>query len=165
MAVYRQTRGVWSSHALTYSRVRSWISNTSVCLHQPHPHGLNHGWRWLAQILNMEPLADITATILFDVLEVKSSFCIWFVLIIAYTQYLLHDYVCFGMSVSLGLWKCLNETISRAVLETHIAYLWRILPKVLIPVLVKTFPYFIANVCLRKAKKLASKSSFCPSVC
>ncbi|KAI2661990.1 Nucleoporin GLE1 [Labeo rohita] len=35
----------------------------------PHPHGLNHGWRWLAQILNMEPLADITATILFDFLE------------------------------------------------------------------------------------------------
>ncbi|XP_059379371.1 mRNA export factor GLE1-like isoform X2 [Carassius carassius] len=35
-----------------------------------HPHGLNHGWRWLAQILNMEPLADITATILFDFLEV-----------------------------------------------------------------------------------------------
>lgn len=36
----------------------------------PHPHGLNHGWRWLAQILNMEPLADVTATILFDFLEV-----------------------------------------------------------------------------------------------
>lgn len=35
-----------------------------------HPHGLNHGWRWLAQILNMEPLADVTATILFDFLEV-----------------------------------------------------------------------------------------------
>ncbi|XP_056320133.1 mRNA export factor GLE1 isoform X1 [Danio aesculapii] len=36
----------------------------------PHPHGLNNGWRWMAQILNMEPLADITATILFDFLEV-----------------------------------------------------------------------------------------------
>ncbi|XP_037684907.1 nucleoporin GLE1-like [Choloepus didactylus] len=35
-----------------------------------HPHGLNHGWRWLAQILNMEPLADVTATLLFDFLEV-----------------------------------------------------------------------------------------------
>ncbi|XP_047238275.1 mRNA export factor GLE1 [Girardinichthys multiradiatus] len=33
-------------------------------------HGLNHGWRWLAQMLNMEPLADITATLLFDFLEV-----------------------------------------------------------------------------------------------
>ncbi|NWX89512.1 GLE1 protein, partial [Nothoprocta ornata] len=35
-----------------------------------HPHGLNHGWRWLAQMLNMEPLADVTATLLFDFLEV-----------------------------------------------------------------------------------------------
>ncbi|XP_068166957.1 mRNA export factor GLE1 [Antennarius striatus] len=34
------------------------------------PHGLNHGWRWLAQMLNMEPLADITATVLLDFLEV-----------------------------------------------------------------------------------------------
>ncbi|XP_054440261.1 mRNA export factor GLE1 isoform X2 [Pteronotus mesoamericanus] len=37
---------------------------------QVHPHGLNHGWRWLAQILNMEPLSDVTATLLFDFLEV-----------------------------------------------------------------------------------------------
>ncbi|CAL8293928.1 unnamed protein product [Gadus morhua 'NCC'] len=36
----------------------------------PGPHGLNHGWRWLAQMLNMEPLADVTATLLFDFLEV-----------------------------------------------------------------------------------------------
>ncbi|XP_021047987.1 nucleoporin GLE1 [Mus pahari] len=35
-----------------------------------HPHGLNHGWRWLAQVLNMEPLSDVTATLLFDFLEV-----------------------------------------------------------------------------------------------
>ncbi|NXC44793.1 GLE1 protein, partial [Penelope pileata] len=35
-----------------------------------HPHGLNNGWRWFAQILNMEPLADVTATLLFDFLEV-----------------------------------------------------------------------------------------------
>ncbi|XP_023834241.1 mRNA export factor GLE1 isoform X1 [Salvelinus sp. IW2-2015] len=36
----------------------------------PAPHGLNNGWRWLAQMLNMEPLADVTATLLFDFLEV-----------------------------------------------------------------------------------------------
>ncbi|XP_075041228.1 mRNA export factor GLE1 [Mixophyes fleayi] len=35
-----------------------------------HPHGLNHGWRWLAQMLNIEPLADVTATLLYDFLEV-----------------------------------------------------------------------------------------------
>ncbi|XP_025060780.1 spectrin alpha chain, non-erythrocytic 1 isoform X6 [Alligator sinensis] len=38
-----------------------------------HPHGLNHGWRWLAQMLNMEPLADVTATLLFDFLEVSGN--------------------------------------------------------------------------------------------
>ncbi|KAI5932414.1 Nucleoporin GLE1 [Manis javanica] len=35
-----------------------------------YPHILNHGWHWLAQILNMEPLLDVTATLLFDFLEV-----------------------------------------------------------------------------------------------
>uniref|UniRef100_A0A8C0IGF1 mRNA export factor GLE1 n=1 Tax=Bubo bubo TaxID=30461 RepID=A0A8C0IGF1_BUBBB len=35
-----------------------------------HPHGLNYGWHWLAQMLNMEPLADVTATLLLDFLEV-----------------------------------------------------------------------------------------------
>uniref|UniRef100_A0A8C9U339 mRNA export factor GLE1 n=1 Tax=Scleropages formosus TaxID=113540 RepID=A0A8C9U339_SCLFO len=35
-----------------------------------NPHGLSNGWRWLAQMLNMEPLADVTATLLFDFLEV-----------------------------------------------------------------------------------------------
>ena len=33
-------------------------------------HSLNHGWRWLAQMLNMKPVPDITATLLFDFLEV-----------------------------------------------------------------------------------------------
>lgn len=37
---------------------------------QTHPHGLNQGWRWLAQILNMEPLPELTATLLYDFLEV-----------------------------------------------------------------------------------------------
>ncbi|XP_028312978.1 nucleoporin GLE1-like isoform X2 [Gouania willdenowi] len=37
---------------------------------EPVPHGLNHGWRWLAQVLNMAPVVDITATLLYDFLEV-----------------------------------------------------------------------------------------------
>ncbi|OXB72165.1 UNVERIFIED_CONTAM: hypothetical protein H355_000882 [Colinus virginianus] len=35
-----------------------------------HPHGLSYGWRWLAQMVNMEPLVDVTATLLFNFLEV-----------------------------------------------------------------------------------------------
>ncbi|CAB1319607.1 unnamed protein product [Coregonus sp. 'balchen'] len=41
----------------------------------PDPHGMNHSWRWLAQMLNMAPLADVTATLLFDFLEVIKSIC------------------------------------------------------------------------------------------
>ncbi|XP_059714112.1 mRNA export factor GLE1-like [Haemorhous mexicanus] len=35
-----------------------------------HPHGLGYGWRWLAQMLNLEPRADVTAALLLDFLEV-----------------------------------------------------------------------------------------------
>ncbi|XP_065593625.1 mRNA export factor GLE1 [Cyrtonyx montezumae] len=35
-----------------------------------HPHGLSYGWRWLAQMVNMEPVVDVTATLLFNFLEV-----------------------------------------------------------------------------------------------
>uniref|UniRef100_A0A8C3M647 mRNA export factor GLE1 n=1 Tax=Chrysolophus pictus TaxID=9089 RepID=A0A8C3M647_CHRPC len=35
-----------------------------------HPHGLSYGWCWLAQMLNMEPLVVVTATLLYDFLEV-----------------------------------------------------------------------------------------------
>ncbi|CAG09648.1 unnamed protein product, partial [Tetraodon nigroviridis] len=40
---------------------------------QPPPHGLNHGWRWLAQMLNMEPVSGITATLIFEFLEASRS--------------------------------------------------------------------------------------------
>ncbi|XP_077377691.1 mRNA export factor GLE1 isoform X1 [Festucalex cinctus] len=58
-------------------------------------HGLNHGWRWLAQMLNMEPIADITATLLFDFLEVCGHALLqsyqgqfWKVLMLLKEQYL-----------------------------------------------------------------------------
>ena len=37
---------------------------------RPHPHGLEHGWAWLARVLNMEPHPSLTATALYDLLEV-----------------------------------------------------------------------------------------------
>lgn len=59
-----------------------------------HPHGLNHAWHWLAQTLNMEPLSDITATLLFDFLEVCGNAMIkqyqdqfWKLLILIKDQY------------------------------------------------------------------------------
>jgi len=38
-----------------------------------HPHGLGHLWRWLASTMNMEPINDVTATLVYDVLEVSGS--------------------------------------------------------------------------------------------
>lgn len=35
-----------------------------------HPHGTEHAWIWLSRVLNMEPELDITATMLFDFLQV-----------------------------------------------------------------------------------------------
>ncbi|XP_077334824.1 mRNA export factor GLE1 [Lithobates pipiens] len=46
------------------------IRNAFGTVQSHHPHGLNYGWRWLAQMLNLEPVVDITATLLYDFLEV-----------------------------------------------------------------------------------------------
>ncbi|XP_071576589.1 uncharacterized protein Gle1 isoform X1 [Temnothorax nylanderi] len=43
---------------------------------KPHPHGLQHAWRWLAVVLNIEPRADICdlcATLILDMLEVAGN--------------------------------------------------------------------------------------------
>ncbi|XP_056320134.1 mRNA export factor GLE1 isoform X2 [Danio aesculapii] len=76
----------------------------------PHPHGLNNGWRWMAQILNMEPLADITATILFDFLEVCGNALMkqyrgqfWKLILIINEEYF-PRYLCF---VSILHFKCI----------------------------------------------------------
>lgn len=37
---------------------------------EAHARGLHHGWCWLSKVLNMEPLSAVTATLLFDFLEV-----------------------------------------------------------------------------------------------
>ncbi len=36
----------------------------------PHPHGIHNGWTWLVRLINMEPRETVTATVLFDFLEV-----------------------------------------------------------------------------------------------
>jgi nucleoporin GLE1 len=39
-----------------------------------HPHGLGNIWAWLCAQLNMRPIHDVTATLIFDVLEVAGHF-------------------------------------------------------------------------------------------
>ena len=41
---------------------------------QNHPHGLGNIWRVLSSTMNLEPLNDITATILYDILSVTGAF-------------------------------------------------------------------------------------------
>ncbi|XP_061408077.1 mRNA export factor GLE1-like isoform X1 [Lethenteron reissneri] len=38
-----------------------------------HPHGVSHGWSWLTRVLDMEPMANVTPTVLFRFLEVAGS--------------------------------------------------------------------------------------------
>ena len=35
-----------------------------------HPHGLEYAWSWFSQVLNLDPEPDITATMLYDFLQV-----------------------------------------------------------------------------------------------
>ena len=51
-------------------RLYAAILQTSSHPH-PHPHGLEHGWAWFARVLNMEPHPTLTATALYDMLEVS----------------------------------------------------------------------------------------------
>ncbi|XP_046389622.1 mRNA export factor GLE1 [Ischnura elegans] len=41
--------------------------------HNPHPHGVENGWRWMAATLNLKPQPDICASLLFDFLEVAGN--------------------------------------------------------------------------------------------
>ncbi|XP_005107179.1 nucleoporin GLE1 [Aplysia californica] len=36
----------------------------------PHPQGLEHAWRWLARVLDLEPQPDVTAALIHDMLSV-----------------------------------------------------------------------------------------------
>ncbi|XP_013383665.1 nucleoporin GLE1 [Lingula anatina] len=40
---------------------------------QPHPHGVEKGWEWLCNVLNLDPRPDITATLLLNFLVVAGS--------------------------------------------------------------------------------------------
>ena len=71
---------------------------------RPHPHGLEHGWAWLARVLNMEPHPTLTATAIGDFLEVKN-----------------HSYRAFPLSYLDSLWSCfsLTQTAGHALLRKY----------------------------------------------
>lgn len=40
---------------------------------QPHPQGIENGWIWLTNFLNLDPMPDICPTLLLEFLEVAGS--------------------------------------------------------------------------------------------
>lgn len=38
-----------------------------------HPHGIDNGWIWLTNMLNLDPLADICATLIHEFLSIVGA--------------------------------------------------------------------------------------------
>nr|XP_057926065.1 mRNA export factor GLE1 [Doryrhamphus excisus] len=90
-------------------------------------HGLNHGWRWLAQMLNMEPIADITATLLFDFLEVCGHALLknyqgqfWKLILLLKEQYLTRIEA-ITSSGQMGSVSRLRHFLEKSLQERHIS--------------------------------------------
>ena len=52
------------------SSINDAVMLDDVIFLQPHPFGPEHGWEWLANVLNSDPRGGITATALLHFLEV-----------------------------------------------------------------------------------------------
>ncbi|KPJ13921.1 Nucleoporin GLE1 [Papilio machaon] len=50
-----------------------WIAKMPKFVNTPNPHGLSHGWKWLASFINLKPEPDICATLLHDFFSVCGS--------------------------------------------------------------------------------------------
>ena len=40
-------------------------------IRRPHPYGVEHAWIWLTSVMNLDPQPDVTATLVYDFLEVS----------------------------------------------------------------------------------------------
>ena len=63
--------------------------------HFPHPHGLEHGWMWIARTMDQDPHPDATASLIYDLLtscgmQLLRQYSMQFVklLYLLYKQYL-----------------------------------------------------------------------------
>lgn len=50
-----------------------WITSRRRGETAPHPHNLQNGWRWLCEILNLDPLPEICATLICEALQVAGN--------------------------------------------------------------------------------------------
>lgn len=78
---YRYSNGVIEKHDLYLKRMCGiarlhaaiWITSPRQGESAPHPHNLHNGWNWLCEFLNLDPLPEICATLLFEVLQVAGN--------------------------------------------------------------------------------------------
>lgn len=47
-----------------------WITHPRRGDTTPHPHGIENGWKWLTNIINLDPLPEISATLVHETLLV-----------------------------------------------------------------------------------------------
>jgi nucleoporin GLE1 len=52
------------------------VTRPRVGVQAPHPHSLENGWRWLTDVLNLDPQPDVCATILTEFLQV-AGYHLW----------------------------------------------------------------------------------------
>lgn len=50
-----------------------WVTSLRRGETQNHPHNISNGWRWLTEILNLDPLPEICSTLLVEVLQVAGN--------------------------------------------------------------------------------------------
>ncbi|KOB59582.1 putative class A rhodopsin-like G-protein coupled receptor GPRpgn [Operophtera brumata] len=72
-AVEKQDKFLKRMSGIFRLRCAIWIATTPKFINAPNPHGLQHGWRWLASFINLRPEPDICATLLNDFFSVCGS--------------------------------------------------------------------------------------------
>ena len=46
------------------------VTEEQLGAERAHPHGLGHIWRWLSSVLNLAPVTDVTATLVYQILRI-----------------------------------------------------------------------------------------------
>ncbi|KAG4069811.1 hypothetical protein HA402_006826 [Bradysia odoriphaga] len=49
------------------------ITKTRQSVNKPHPHGIEFGWIWLTSVLNLDPIADVSATMVHEFILIAGS--------------------------------------------------------------------------------------------
>lgn len=74
---YKVSKGRVEDQAKYLRRMSGIVRTYAAIIQSPkplgchnHPHGIQHGWTWLTRFMNVEPRKEVTATILYDFIDV-----------------------------------------------------------------------------------------------